>query len=44
MLRIMFKSKINKAKITKKELNYSGSIGIDKALLDASNILPNEKV
>lgn len=44
MLRIMCKSKIHRAKITKKDLNYSGSIGIDKALLDASNILPNEMV
>lgn len=44
MLRMMCKSKISRAKITKKELHYSGSIGIDKALLEASNILPNEKV
>jgi aspartate 1-decarboxylase len=44
MLRIMCKSKINRAKVTKRELHYSGSIGIDKALLEASNILPNEMV
>ena len=44
MLRIMCKSKIHRAKITKKDLHYSGSIGIDKALLEASNMLPNEKV
>ena len=44
MFRMMCKSKINRAKITKKELHYSGSIGIDKALLEASDILPNEKV
>jgi len=44
MLRIMCKSKINRAKITKKELHYCGSIGIDKLLLEASNILPNEMV
>jgi aspartate 1-decarboxylase len=40
----MCKSKIHKAQITKKELNYQGSIGIDKKLLDAAEILPNEKV
>lgn len=44
MLRIMCKSKIHRAKITKKDLHYRGSIGIDKALLETSNILPNEMV
>lgn len=44
MLRIMCKSKIHRAKITKKDLHYGGSIGIDKALLETSNILPNEIV
>ncbi len=44
MLRTMCKSKIHKANITKKDLNYGGSIGIDKTLLEASNILPNEMV
>jgi len=40
----MLKSKIHMATITKTELNYQGSIGIDKALLEKSDILPNEKV
>jgi len=40
----MCKSKIHRAKVTKADLHYSGSIGIDKALLEASNMLPNEKV
>jgi len=44
MLRIMCKSKIHRAKITKKDLHYGGSMGIDKALLEASNICPNEMV
>jgi len=44
MLITMCKSKIHRARITGKNLNYSGSIGIDKALLKASKILPNEKV
>ena len=44
MFRIMCKSKIHRATITKKDLHYSGSIGVDKALLEASNMLPNEMV
>ena len=44
MLITMCKSKIHKVRITKKELNYHGSIGVDKKLLDAADIMPNEKV
>jgi len=44
MLRLICKSKIQNATITKKELYYGGSIGIDKKLLDACNIYPNEIV
>jgi aspartate 1-decarboxylase len=44
MLRWILKSKIHNATVTKKELYYEGSIGIDKALLLRSNILSNEKV
>lgn len=44
MLRIMCKSKIHRARITKVDLHYEGSIGIDKELLEASDILPNEIV
>ena len=44
ILRQVLKSKIRGASITKKELYYDGSIGIDKALLLESNILPGEKV
>ncbi len=40
----MFKSKIHRATVTEANLNYMGSITIDEALLDASGILPNEKV
>ncbi len=43
-LRQILKSKIHNAKITKKELHYEGSIGIDKALLLKSDIIPGEKV
>jgi len=40
----MCKSKIHKARITRTEINYEGSVGIDKKLLDAANIYPNEVV
>ena len=44
MLRVMCKGKIHRATVTKKDLHYGGSMGIDKGLLEASNILPNEMV
>ena len=40
----MLKAKIHRATVTQAELNYVGSITIDKALLDASGILEYEKV
>lgn len=40
----MFVSKIHRVKITQAELNYMGSITIDEDLLDAANILNNQKV
>jgi len=40
----MFKSKIHRARVTEANLNYMGSITIDSLLLEASDILPNEKV
>jgi aspartate 1-decarboxylase len=40
----MFKSKIHRATVTEANLNYVGSITIDRTLLKASNILPGEKV
>jgi len=40
----MFKSKIHRAVVTEANLNYVGSITIDQALMEAADILPNEKV
>jgi aspartate 1-decarboxylase len=40
----MFKSKIHRATVTEANLNYVGSITIDKALMDAAGILPGERV
>ena len=44
MLRVMCKSKIHRATITKVDLHYDGSIGIDKLLLRAADIYPCEIV
>ncbi len=40
----MLKSKIHGARVTVADLNYVGSITIDRDLLEATDILPNEKV
>ncbi len=44
MYRTMIKSKIHRATVTGADLQYEGSITIDKDLLDASNIAPYEQV
>ena len=44
MQRTMLKSKIHGARVTLADLNYVGSITIDNDLLEATDILPNEKV
>lgn len=44
MLRYMLKSKIHRAVVTEANLNYVGSITIDKELMDAADIIENEKV
>ena len=40
----VLKSKIHRATITESDLNYIGSIGIDENLMDAVNLIENEKV
>lgn len=40
----IFKSKIHRATVTHADLDYEGSVTIDRDLLDAANILPNEAV
>lgn len=44
MILTMLKGKIHKATVTQAELNYMGSITIDKTLMDAAGIIENEKV
>ena len=44
MILNMMKSKIHRATVTEANVNYVGSITIDKELMDAVGILPNEQV
>lgn len=44
MFRHMMKSKIHRATVTEANLNYVGSITIDESLMEAADILENEKV
>jgi len=40
----ILKSKIHRATITEANLNYIGSIAIDEDLMDAANLIENERV
>ncbi len=40
----LFRAKLHRVTVTEANLNYMGSITIDENLLDASGMLPNEKV
>ena len=40
----ILKSKIHRATITQADLNYIGSIAIDEDLMDAANLIENERV
>lgn len=40
----LFRAKLHRVTVTEANLNYMGSITIDENLLEASGILPNEKV
>lgn len=44
MLIEVVKSKIHMASVTEANLNYVGSIAIDEDLMDAANLIANEKV
>lgn len=44
MLTKLLKAKIHRATVTLTDVNYHGSITIDRDLLDASGLLPNEAV
>jgi aspartate 1-decarboxylase len=40
----VLKSKIHRVTVTEADLDYIGSITIDEALMEAANIIENEKV
>lgn len=40
----VFKSKIHRISVTQAELHYVGSITLDEEVMDAANIIENEKV
>jgi aspartate 1-decarboxylase len=43
-MRTMLKSKIHRATVTEGNINYEGSITIDRMLMEAADILPYEQV
>ena len=43
-MRAMLKSKIHRARVTHVNLDYEGSITIDRSLMQASDLLPFERV
>lgn len=44
MLLTLLKCKLHRATVTECELNYEGSISIDRNLIDAAGLLVNERV
>lgn len=44
MLIEVLKSKIHRVRVTEANLDYIGSITIDEDLIEAANLIPNEKV
>ena len=44
MIRYMLKSKVHRAVVTDADLNYVSSITLDKDLMEAADIVANEKV
>jgi len=44
MMRLMLRSKIHRARVTRVSLDYEGSIAIDRALIRKAGLLPGEKV
>jgi aspartate 1-decarboxylase len=43
-MRTVLKSKIHRARVTQVDLDYEGSIAIDRSLMEGSDILPFERV
>ena len=43
-MRVMLKSKIHRARVTQVDIDYEGSITIDRRLMEEADILPYEQV
>lgn len=44
MIVTLLKAKLHRARITETDLNYEGSISIDRDLMDRAGLLPHEQV
>ncbi len=44
MYRFMLKSKLHRATVTQADVDYEGSVTVDRLLLEAADILPHEEV
>ncbi len=44
MIRTLLKSKLHRVTVTEANLDYEGSITIDRDLMDAADLLPHERV
>ena len=44
MMLTLLKAKLHRARITETDLNYEGSISIDRDLMDRAGLLPHEQV
>ena len=44
MMLSMLKSKIHRATVTQADLNYAGSLTLDPLLIEAADMLPNERI
>ena len=44
MTRKMMRAKVHRATVTQADVDYEGSISIDRTLMDATDLLPNEAV
>ncbi len=44
MQRFMLKSKVHRVRITKKDVNYEGSLSLDTLLMEAAKLIPFERI
>jgi aspartate 1-decarboxylase len=44
MIRTMLQAKLHRVRVTRADLNYEGSCGIDALLLEAAGLIPNQYI